>query len=249
MFRDHRLLRAVIDAALEEHAGRILTLGVLPELAAVLTYGCYCVPGGDARSDQARDLLADVHGPCEIVLPTDDAWCDLVEEVHGHHSIDRSMRSYLPGPDLAGRTAAGARDIPAGYTLVRMDEALAGQAGTDTAPHGVEVMGGPAAFVAKGYGWGLVQDGRLACAATSYAVGGGAVELAIATHPDHRQRGLAACAASAFVQESLVREIVPHWNASNPVSQRLAERLGFRFVGMVGIRELTAETGMQPDSA
>lgn len=245
MFRDHRLLRAVVDAALDSQGGRILTLGILPEQAAILEFGCYRIPGGDATTDQARDLLVDVRGPCEIVLPAEDAWTALVEEIHGHHSVDRSMRSYVPGPDLPERTAALARSVPDGYRLTRMDAGLAALVGPDTSPHGVDVLGGPEGFMTRGFGWAVVQDGMLACAATSYAVGGGAVEVAIATHPEHRGQGLAACAASALIQESLVREIVPHWNAFNPVSQRLAERLGFAFVGMLGIRELSEISGVQ----
>ena len=73
------------------------------------------------------------------------------------------------------------------------------------------------------------------------------MEVAIATAPDHRGRGLAACAAAALVQEALVREHVPHWNAFNPVSQRLAERLGFAFAGIVEILALAPGGGMEPD--
>jgi hypothetical protein len=46
-------------------------------------------------------------------------------------------------------------------------------------------------------------DGMLACAATSYALSARYVEVAIATHAAHRQRGLAACAASAMITEAL----------------------------------------------
>jgi predicted GNAT family acetyltransferase len=74
------------------------------------------------------------------------------------------------------------------------------------------------------------------------------VEVAIATAPDHRGRGLAACAAAALVQEALVREHVPHWNAYDPVSQRLAERLGFAFAGIVEILAMTSGPGVEPDT-
>ena len=237
-FTDHPLLRAVIDAVIEDRGGQVLSLGPLPVRAAILDYGCYRVPGGDAETFQARDLLVDLQGPCEIVVPDDDAWRQLLHEVHADRISDRSMRSYVPGSRLAARTAALAKETPAGYRLQRMDAGLAALVGPETYPHGVQVLGGPEMFMQHGFGWGLLQDGELACAATSYALSDGAVEIAIATHPDHRQRGLAACAAAAMVQEALVREHEPHWNAFDPVSQHLAEQLGFVFAGMVEIQAL-----------
>jgi GNAT superfamily N-acetyltransferase len=246
-FADHPLLRAVIDAVLEDRGGRVLCLGARPTQAAMLDYGCYRIPGGDARSVQARDLLLDLRGPCEIVVPNDDAWRELIQDVHGDRLVDRSMHSYVPGPELAARTADLARKVPDGYVLQRLDAGSAALVGPDISPHGVEVMGGPAGFVQLGYGWGVLRDGGLACAATSYAVSSRAVEVAIATDPDHREQGLATCAAAALVQEALVREHVPHWNAFNPVSRRLAERLGFAFAGIVEIMALAPSGGVEHD--
>jgi predicted GNAT family acetyltransferase len=62
-------------------------------------------------------------------------------------------------------------------------------------------------------------------------VGGGAVEVAIATRAAFRGRGFAAAASARLLLEAVARRLAPHWNASNPVSQRLAVRLGLRPAG------------------
>lgn len=237
LFARHTLLRAVIDAALEGRGGRI-TVG---RDLALLEWGCYRVPGGDATLPEAGTLLASLDRDCEIVAPADDPWRELALVIHRDRVRDHSMRSYVPGRDLAGRTRALADGVPAGYDLAPLDARLAAGVGKDLEPHGVEVMGGPARFAAEGLGRVLLRDGAIACAATSYAVTGQSVEVAIATHPDHRNRGLAACAASALIQEALVRGLEPHWNAFNPVSQRLADRLGFAFAGTCGVLELNMQ--------
>ena len=55
--------------------------------------------------------------------------------------------------------------------------------------------------------------------------------MAIATRTAFRGKGLAAVTAAAILRESLRRGLRPCWSASNPVSQRLALRLGYRPAG------------------
>ena len=244
LFRRHALLRAVIDAVLEGRSGRVLTAGSDASRAAVLDYGCYRVPGGDPASSEARELLSDLTGPCEIVMPDDDGWRARIAEIFGARVRDRSMASFVPGPELETRTAVLSKLVPAGYALRRMDANNAAMVGSDVSPHGVEVMGGPARFAEHGFGWGLFADDVLACASTSYAVSARFVEVAIATHPAHRKRGLAACAAAAMIADALGRGLEPHWNAYNLVSKRLATRLGF---ADAGVCEILALDLVEPD--
>ena len=86
----------------------------------------------------------------------------------------------------------------------------------------------PAHLATDGVGFGAVVAGRLACAATSYTASSRHVEIAIATRPAHRGQGLAAAVSAALVVHCLENGLVPCWSASNPVSQRLAQRLGYR---------------------
>jgi len=58
------------------------------------------------------------------------------------------------------------------------------------------------------------------------------VEVAIATRPAYRGHGLAAAPAAALLEHCLETGLTPRWSASNPVSQRLAVRLGFRPAGV-----------------
>ena len=63
----------------------------------------------------------------------------------------------------------------------------------------------------------------------------GAIELAIGTHPGHRRRGLARAVAAMLMRACLERGLTPHWNAANPVSQRLAVSLGYEPAGICEI--------------
>jgi predicted GNAT family acetyltransferase len=87
-------------------------------------------------------------------------------------------------------------------------------------------------LVEHGLGFGAVtKEGVLACAATSYTLSSRYLEVAIATRPAFRGRGLAMVVGAALMREALAQHLVPCWSASNPVSKRLAERLGYRPAG------------------
>ena len=84
-------------------------------------------------------------------------------------------------------------------------------------------------FVEHGLGFGAVTaSGVIASAATSYTLSSRYLEVAIATRAAYRGRGLAMVVGAALMAAALARNLVPAWSASNPVSKRLAERLGYR---------------------
>lgn len=227
-FAAHRELRAVIDAVLEGRQGRVAA----EEGAARLSIGCYEVFGGDARQPGARRLVESAASPRELVYGNDPVWRRLILDVHGERVHDRPMRDFDPSAldrDELARLEAG---LPAGFTPRRLGVALAEQLDAELEPHGLQVFTDAAHLVADGLGFGVVEGGRLACAATSYAMSARYVEVAIATRPAYRNRGLAAVAAAALIRHCLAAGLSPRWSASNPVSQRLAVRLGFRTAGV-----------------
>jgi GNAT superfamily N-acetyltransferase len=157
---------------------------------------------------------------------------EAVVDVLGAEVSDRPMRDYDPSGidrDLLVRLEA---TLPGGFRLQAFDAELTGQLGADLEPHALQVFAGAQAFLAHGLGFGAVHEGQLACAATSYTRSSRSVEVAIATRPAFRGRGLAAATAARLLRQCLEEGLAPRWTASNPVSQRLAERLGYRPAGV-----------------
>ena len=224
LFAGHGQLRAVIDAVVEGRQGTATVDGA----AARLGLGCYEIFGGDPATPGARRLVAGAARPRELVYGNDPAWRRLILDVHGAAVFDRPMRDF----DASDLDRASLRryeaGLPAGFALERMDAGLAAQLDAELEPHGLQVFASPDDLVANGIGFAAVAAGDVACAATSYTRSSRRVEVAIATRPRFRGRGLAAAVSAAFLRHSLDAGLVPCWSASNPVSQRLAERLGYR---------------------
>ncbi len=226
LFAGHRRLRAVVDAVLEGRLGRAY-LSDGTHGAARLSIGCYEIFGGAPDADAARELAISIAASRELVFGNDPAWRSVLQALFGERLVDRPMKGYV-----ASARADGAGDPPAGFELVRMDARLAAELDSELAPHAMQVFESARDFERNGAGFAVVSGGRVASAATTYAIASSSLEVAIATRPAFRGRGLAFAAARALLSHAAERNLAAHWNASNPISQRLAARLGMREEGV-----------------
>jgi len=208
--------------------------------AARLSVGCYEIFGGRPDPDSARHLTRNVAGPRELIFGNDADWRSELRRIFGPRVHDRPMTSFSVEALDSAHLEKLAASLPADARLVRMDADLAKQLDADLVPHALEVFADARDFAERGIGYGVVIEDRLACAATSYAVSSRAVEVAIATRPFFRGRGFAAAAAARMFLHCLAEGRRPSWNASNPVSKRLAQRLRMRPAGECEVLFLTA---------
>jgi GNAT superfamily N-acetyltransferase len=194
---------------------------------ARLDLGCYAIFGGMAGTTGATELMASVVRPREIILPEDQEWRDLAHEVHGARLEDRPMRTYSGHELDAERLASLVAAAPAEFTIEPLGPRLAAQLDTELEPHALQAFPDIDDFVARGMGFGAVCGGRLVGAASSYALSSLRVEVAVATRPAFRRRGLARAVAAAMLVHCLRDGLRPEWSAANPASKRLALALGY----------------------
>ena len=224
LFASHRTLPAIVEAGLEGRQGTIIRDGE----SARLSLGCYHVFAGDPASPGARGLVESASGPRELIYGNDPAWRALILDVCGERVFDRPMEEFDPSALDDASLAAVEASLPPEFEVRRLDAELAAQLDTELEPHGLQVFPSPRALAEQGLGIAILHGDRLACAATSYTRSSHYVEIAIATRPAFRGRGLAAVGAAALMRECLRLGLDPCWSASNPVSKRLALRLGYR---------------------
>jgi GNAT superfamily N-acetyltransferase len=234
LFAGRDELPAVLGAALGGMAGVAADDRERPR-AARLSIGCYEIFGGDPAGAGAGDLVRGARRPRELLYGADPGWRRLILDIHGTAVRDRPMRGFDPSGLSPDTLLSASRRLPDGFALVLMDAPLARQLDSGLEPHALQVYPSAEAFVAQGVGYAAVAEGHVACAATSYAVCPGHLEVAIATREAWRGRGLALAVSARLLLHCLEAGLRPEWNASNPVSQRLALRLGYREAGVTEI--------------
>lgn len=79
----------------------------------------------------------------------------------------------------------------------------------------------------NGFGYIIYIDGEIASCTSTFGYYSKGVEIQVATNPKYRQKGLAAICSTAFVAYALEINKIPHWDAGNLFSLRIAQKLGY----------------------
>jgi GNAT superfamily N-acetyltransferase len=228
LFRSDDPLTAIVLGGMQSGLGSLSVDDSARPRVVRLSLGCYQAFAGDPALVAARRLTADVSGPIELVYANDPAWRALILEVHAGRVRDRPMECFDPSALDPPRLRAQLARAPAEYELRPLDAGLVAQLDAELEPHALQVYASGASFLAGGFGFGVVVGDRLVACSSTYTLAPGHAEIAIATRAAHRGQGLAELVAARILLHCLEQGIEPHWSASNPVSQRLALRLGYR---------------------
>lgn len=220
---------SAVKSVLQGAMGRIAWCGEKENRAAMLRVGDFHCLAGDTNAAGVREML---QGICEtaVVVAHDETWLQLVKELFPqavyttrYHTI--ANLSHL-NPEAIAKERA--KEV-AGFELKRFDLPLARQAWSTPWAHDfVGQFDSPEDFVARGIGYGVLENGVLVSGASSFSVYDRGLEVQITTRRDRRSMGLASAATAALLQESLDRSLIPHWDAANRTSLAIAAKFGYR---------------------
>lgn len=93
-------------------------------------------------------------------------------------------------------------------------------------------------FERNGLGVLALLDGQPVAGASSYSAYPGGLEVQVQTREGYQRRGLATIVAAKLILTAHERGLIATWDAANAESCRLAERLGYRFVGSYTVYEV-----------
>ena len=89
----------------------------------------------------------------------------------------------------------------------------------------------PEDWEGRGTGFYLEEKGEVVGDAYSSLVCSQGIEVSIFVQPDYRRRGVATALGASLVKRCLENNMDAHWDAANPESCQLAEKLGYVPVG------------------
>lgn len=215
----------------------------LPPACAQILLGDFAFLAGDALAPGAEALLR--HMPRHLlVIPKETAWGPRLLAVYGEHCrvVTRYATTRDPRFDRAFLRHLAAA-LPEG---VRLDPIGEGWYGWSKGSWGRDFCSQFPDFEAyerDGIGFVAVRDGEVLSGASSYSVYDGGIEIEIDTREDCRRQGLAAACAARLILACLDRGWYPNWDAANPASAALAEKLGYRIARAYDTYEITPPEG------
>lgn len=202
---------------------------------------------GDADAPEAAALIAHCTPVQQargftLFVPSDERWSALIERVWNQHARRVTRYAIKKEPDVfdVEKLRRFVSALPEGYELRQIDAELYHRVmQTDWARDLCAAFQSADDFLTRGLGFVVLHQGELAAGCASYTSYSGGYEIEVDTRAHHRQKGLATVCAARFMLEALARGKYPSWDAQNPISVRLAEKLGYHFSHAYPTYEIT----------
>ncbi len=206
--------------------------------SAMAILGDFCFLAGKPN----RELAAFKPDRCTqdfiIAVPQNPQWAGLIEECYKERAKKVTRYAIKKEPDIfdRGRLRRIAAGLPPEYRISLMDEALYHDCRKEEWSRDFTAQFSDwEAYRELGLGVIILKDGVIAAGASSYSAyeagdgGTGGIEIEIGTKEEYRRRGLASVCGARLILECLDRGLYPSWDAQNPWSVSLAEKLGYHF--------------------
>lgn len=223
---------SLIWSCLQGIMGRIYVDEKEKPLSAMAILGDFCFFAG--RSN--RELTAYKPEWCEqdfiIAVPQNEQWAKMIEECFGDRARKVVRYAIKKEPDIFDRNRLQefVRQLPSEYSIRLIDEEMYEFCRKESwCVDFVSQFADWPMYQKMGLGVVVLKDGIPAAGASSYSVYADGIEIEIDTKPEFRRKGLATVCGARLILECLDRGLYPSWDAQNPWSVALAEKLGYHF--------------------
>jgi len=229
-FRDVPRVDLSIDCVLEDQMGSVFVDDFENPRAFEIAVGPFRYFAGDPTVSEAQAMLKTL--PLgSFLMPSASGWLEAAQAIHGEklvplrrHSFSSKGLSIPHLRELAQRSRFAER-------VKEMETAFAARVwGRD---HFVDLSAyeSPEDFGQRGIGFHAKEEGEVIGAAFASLVSRRGIEVSLYVLPDFRRQGIGTLLASRLLPACLETGRDPHWDAANPESCRLAERLGYTPAG------------------
>ncbi|UCG90414.1 MAG: GNAT family N-acetyltransferase [Candidatus Heimdallarchaeota archaeon] len=191
-----------------------------------------CYLAGNSKAENLKEFLEKIPEKAWISIPSQEWELSLKTQ---WTYFGYSPRTELSAKNLSLQSIKRLLiSLPEGFQMKRVDIEVAKQVlsqnFSDHFVWAINYFGSPERFVEEGVGFCIQEGEKIVCIAMGYTTSvpiTQSCEIDIATHTDYRGRGFATLASAKVIEYFLEKGIEPHWDAANPLSVKLAEKLGY----------------------
>lgn len=222
----------LIWSCLQDCMGRAFADSVENPRSAQILVGDFCFFAGRPSESLVRNKPDDRESNFVIMVPSSEEWAHVIEEVYQGCSKKIKRYAIKKEPDVFDKDKLEniVKNCPKGFSLRRIDEEVYRQAMEN--PWSADLCSqfkDYEDYRERGLGTAAFDGHILAAGASSYTVYRGGIEIEVDTRRDYRRKGLALCCAAQLILDCLEWGLYPSWDAHNPASVALSEKLGYHF--------------------
>ena len=208
---------------------------ITPESARILLAD-FCYFAGTVNRAMVTEKLKTHSREFLIMVPplnaAGAAWAEEIEKAYGTRCqrVERYAIKKEPGIFNRKKLQGMIADLDKNYQLKLIDEEIFRQTRAQSwARDFTSQYEDYQDYCKRGAGAFVLRDGELVAGASSYTVYRGGIEIEIGTREEYRRKGLATVCGARLILECMDRGLYPSWDAQNPWSVSLAQKLGYHF--------------------
>ncbi|KAB2441133.1 GNAT family N-acetyltransferase [Bacillus luti] len=229
MFEDFN--NVVLLSYLQGHMGTAWVNDLENPTVAQVTVGIFTFYAGDSNAKETEELVRNIPERMLVVVNSEE-WKKRLETCY-ERKIDKFLRyKFKRNAEVFNRSKLQSfiSVLPKGYELRRVDEDIVNNPTLHKVSEDfISQFQSVEDYINRGIGYCILHKGEVVCGASSYSIYDKGIEIEVATDHNHRKKGLATIVSAALILNCLEKEIYPNWDAANPTSAKLAEKLGYVF--------------------
>ncbi len=186
---------------------------------------------GEAQSPGGREMIQSLP-PYTLFMPSPPEWVALAKETFGERLLPFDRYSFSPAQLSFDHLESLWQSFPDKTAIRRIDIALAERIRRD--PDSMVPLtdfDSAEDFFERSIGFCMMKDGAMVGAACGSLACSRGIEVSIFVADEYRRQGVATALACRLLQYCLEHRMEPHWDAANPESCKLAEKLGYVYTG------------------
>ena len=228
-FKDNKRVDTSLDCVFEGQMGRAFVDNIAEPTAYRVTVGPFWYFAGDAHGPGGRQLL-ESFPTYNLFMPSPPAWLAAAQEIYGDRLKPFTRYSFSTAK-LSIEQVVGIFDGSKHREhIIPIDVELATRlAEIPDTYFEIADFDSIQDFIQRGMGFVVTDGDTLMGVAYSSLVCSTGIEVSIYIDESYRQQGLATALGSRLVLECLRQSLRPNWDAANPESCKLAQKLGYVF--------------------
>lgn len=221
----------VVLSYLQGHMGTAWVDDLENPTVAQIAVGIFVFYAGNPNTKEAEELLFNLPDFTLAIVDSDE-WKKRIETVHNGANEKFQRYRFKKNPEHLDRTHIEdlISSLPRGYEIMKVDKNIAQSSSfNELSEDFTSQFDSIDDFINRGIGYAILHEGKVVSAATSFSIYDEGIEIEVASHSDHRRKGLATIAASALILDCIERGKYPSWDGANSESVELAKKLGYVF--------------------
>ena len=228
LFDSFKVGRRIIFPALAQNRGNIWVDSIESPKVARLQMSIINALTGDSTKPEALELIKMIK-PHELVFFSNTGWSDILRKVWGDRVGIQKRTMMSPNSLSVDYLKELVDNLPTEFTLEQLDLETTRKLDENMFMHIALFFGSSEAFIENGFGFCIKHNGNVVSVASTFTPFIDEFEIEVRTSNDgeYRRKGLATIVSAALLLYALEQGFIPHWDAANEISVKLALKLGY----------------------